>query len=215
MTKIKVAIFEDNKSRRELLKILIENTEELCCTGAYQDCRNIVKNLEKNLPDVVLMDIDMPYVNGITGLQILKDKYPGVKVLIQTIFEDDEKIFDAIISGAEGYILKKISPDNLIQAITDIMHGGSPMTPTIARRILKLFVDKKKVSGKIKFDLSQRELELLSLLVKGFSYKMIAEQCKLSCGTVNTHLSSIYSKLQVKSSTAAVAKAIDANIVIQ
>ena len=209
---IKVAIFEDNKPRRELLELLINSSEGLSCTGAYEDCRNIVKILSSNLPHVVLMDIDMPNVNGIEGLKLIRSHFPVVKVLMQTIFENDEKIFEAIIAGADGYILKKTPPVKLLEAITDVLEGGAPMTPSIARQVLLLFNSKNKKTEKNEFHLTEREQEILNLLVQGFSYKMIAAKCNVSYPTVNTHISHIYEKLHVNSGTEAVAKAIENKI---
>lgn len=211
-TMIKVAVFDDNKPRRELLQLLLSTTEGMECTGAFEDCRDVLKNILQNVPDVVLMDIDMPHVNGIEGLQLIKKQIPQVKVLMQTVFEQDEKIFDAICAGADGYILKKTPPAKLIDAITEVVSGGAPMTPTVAKQVLQLFNSKNKKAS-VDFNLSSRELEILSLLVQGLSYKMIAEKCNISYATVNSHISHIYEKLHVKSGTEAVAKAIDHKIV--
>lgn len=209
---IKVAVFDDNKPRRELLQLLLSTTEGMECTGAFEDCRDVLKNILQNVPDVVLMDIDMPHVNGIEGLQLIKKQIPQVKVLMQTVFEQDEKIFDAICAGADGYILKKTPPAKLIDAISEVVSGGAPMTPTVAKQVLQLFNSKNKKAS-VDFNLSGRELEILSLLVQGLSYKMIAEKCNISYATVNSHISHIYEKLHVKSGTEAVAKAIDQKIV--
>ena len=210
---IKVAVFDDNKPRRELLQLLLNSSDNLVCTGAFEDCRNVIKNISVNVPDVVLMDIDMPNVNGIEGLKLIKEYYPEVKIMMQTIFEDDDNIFNAIVAGADGYILKKTPPAKLLESITDIMMGGAPMTPTIARQVLQLFNNKHQRVEKKTFDLTSREEEILSLLVKGLSYKMIAAKCNISYPTVNSHISHIYEKLHVSSGTEAVAKAIEYKIV--
>ena len=209
---IKVAVFDDNKPRRELLQMLLNSTAGIECTGAFEDCRQVVKNIMQNVPDVVLMDIDMPYVNGIEGLQLIRKYFPQVKVLMQTVFEDNEEIFAAIRAGADGYILKKTPPAKLIDAISEAMSGGAPMTPTVARQVLQLFNSRNKKS-EIDFNLTDREHEILSLLVQGLSYKMIAEKCNVSYSTINTHITHIYEKLHVKSGTEAVAKAIEHKIV--
>ena len=209
---IKVAVFDDNKPRRELLEMLLNSTEGMQCTGAYEDCRDVIKNIVQHVPDVVLMDIDMPYVNGIEGLQLIKNQFPTVRILMQTVFEDDEKIFAAICAGADGYILKKTPPAMLIDAISEAMSGGAPMTPTVARQVLLLFNNRNKKSV-TDFNLTERETEILSMLVQGLSYKMIAAKCNVSYSTVNSHISHIYEKLHVKSGTEAVAKAIDQKIV--
>jgi len=161
---------------------------------------------------VVLMDIDMPHVNGIEGLALIKQQFPQVKVLMQTIFEDEDKIFNAIIAGADGYILKKASPMKLLEGIRDVMEDGAPMTPVVAKQVLKLFSNRPKTISKNDFDLTPRETEMLTLLVEGYSYKMIAAKCNVTYATVNTHISSIYQKLHVSSGTEAVALAIEAGI---
>ena len=209
---IKVAVFEDNKPRRELLELLLNSTAGMECTGAFEDCRHVVKNITQNIPDVVLMDIDMPYVDGIEGLQLIKNQFPQVKILMQTVFEEEDKIFAAICAGADGYILKKTSPAKLIDAIFEIMSGGAPMTPTVARQVLQLFNGRNRKTA-VNFNLSEREHEILSMLVQGLSYKMIAAKCNIAYPTVNSHISHIYEKLHVKSGTEAVAKAIAQRIV--
>lgn len=212
MQTIKVAVFDDNKPRRELLGILIDSTNDFICTGSFEDCRNVIKNISASRPDVVLMDIDMPYVNGIEGLKLIKEKFPEIKILMQTIFEDEEKIFEAIVAGADGYILKKTTPAKLLEALKDVAEGGSPMTPTVAKQVLLLFKNKNKQLPKNNFDLTTREQEILVHLVQGLSYKMIAAKCNISYPTVNSHISHIYEKLHVSSGTEAVAKAIEHNI---
>jgi len=209
---IKVAVFDDNKPRRELLEMLLNSTTGMQCTGAFEDCRDVIKNIVQNIPDVVLMDIDMPHVNGIEGLQLIRKQFPQVKILMQTVFEDDEKIFAAICAGADGYILKKTPPAKLIDSIHEAMSGGAPMTPTVARQVLLLFNNRNKKSA-TDFNLTTREHEILSMLVQGLSYKMIADKCNVSYSTVNSHISHIYEKLHVKSGTEAVAKAIEQKIV--
>ena len=213
MKTIKVAVFDDNRPRRELLQLLLNNSEGLTCTGAFEDCRNIVDNISNLVPDVILMDIDMPNVNGIEGLILVRGHFSTIKVLMQTIFEDDDKVFDAIVAGADGYILKKTPPAKLLEAITDVMEGGAPMTPTVARQVLLLFNKKHERIQKKDFNLSAREQEILGYLVQGLSYKMIAEKCFISYPTVNSHISHIYEKLHVSSGTEAVAKAMEYKIV--
>ena len=212
MKTIKIAVFDDNQPRREFLQILLDSTEGFQCTGAYEDCRDVLRYIAAELPDVVLMDIDMPHVNGIEGLGLIKQQFPQVKVLMQTIFEDEEKIFKAIMAGADGYILKKASPIKLLEGIREVTEGGAPMTPVVAHQVLQLFNNKNKSIAKIDFDLTPRETEILSLLVEGYSYKMIAAKCNVSYATVNTHISSIYQKLKVSSGTEAVAKAIESGM---
>jgi DNA-binding NarL/FixJ family response regulator len=210
---IKVAVFDDNKTRRNGLQLLIDATEEMKCVGAFEDCSDVIRNIDAANPDVVLMDIDMPNVNGIEGVKLIRENNSDIKILMQTVFEEDEKIFASICAGADGYILKKASPAKLIESIIDVMQGGAPMTPTIARQVLKLFGQQNSKNKKNSFNLTERELEILSLLVQGLSYKMIAEQCHISYPTVNTHIKHIYEKLQVHSVVEAVTKAIENKIV--
>lgn len=213
MTQITIVVFDDNKPRRELLELLINSTEGMACKGAFEDCRDVLKRLVDIMPDVVLMDIDMPHVNGIEGLKAIRKQFPQIKVLMQTIFEDEEKIFDAICEGADGYILKKTTPDKLLDAIRDVHAGGAPMTPIVAKQVLLRFSNKPNRTQKNNFDLTAREQEILKLLVQGLSYKMIAAQCNISYPTVNTHVSHIYEKLHVSSAVEAVTKAMNEGIV--
>lgn len=213
MQEIKVAVFDDNKPRRELLQLLLNSSDGLICTGAFEDCRNIVKKLCADIPDVILMDIDMPFVNGIEGLKEVRAHFPTVKVMMQTVFEDEERIFEAIVNGADGYLLKKTPPAKLLEAISEVMEGGAPMTPAIARQVLLLFNGQHRYTEKKDFNLSAREQEILAYLVKGLSYKMITDKCNISYPTVNSHISHIYEKLHVSSGTEAVAKALANKIV--
>ena len=210
---IKVVIFEDNRSLREGLAALIGGTQGFECAGAFPNCNNLLKNISHTQPDVVLMDIEMPGINGIEAVAMIKEEYPDIKILMETIFDDDEKIFNSICAGAEGYILKHTLPAEIMEAIKEIHEGGSPMTPSIANRVLKMVKDKPDISGKESFNLSAREKEILLCLVKGMSYKMVADTCFISIETVNVHIKNIYRKLQVHSKSEAVAKAIKGRIV--
>lgn len=209
MKNITVIIVEDNKPRRELLRLLIDSSDGFRCLGVLEDGRDIAQHCLELKPDVVLMDIDMPHVNGVEALILLRKAMPSVKVLMQTVFDDEAKIFDAIMAGADGYILKKISPDKLIEAVRDVATGGSPMTPTVAHHVLNVFRKKHEKVKRQDFQLSEREQEILSYLVQGLSYKMIADKCNVSYSTVNSHISHIYQKLHVSSGPQAVAKAIE------
>jgi len=213
MQQIKVAIFEDNKHLREGLYYLINGTEGFSCTGALDDANDLQFHLRKTLPDVVLMDIEMPGMNGIEAVKIIKQQFPSVQVLMQTIFHDDDNIFNAICAGASGYILKTTSPAGYIEAIRDVYNGGSPMTGSIARRVLELF--QKNISPAIShnYQLTPKEKEILQHLVKGKSFKMIAEAIDSSYETVRTHMKNIYAKLHVNSNTEAVSKALREKIV--
>jgi DNA-binding NarL/FixJ family response regulator len=209
----RITIFDDNDNRREGLELLINLTDGMTCAGAFPDCGNVLHDIEISKPDVVLMDIDMPNVNGIEGVKIIRKKYPVLKILMQTVFEDDDKIFASICAGADGYILKKTQPHDLVKAILEALDGGAPMTPRIARQVLRLIQNKNSVNLNEDFNLTKREHEILSHLVEGLSYKMIGDRCNISVSTVNTHIQNIYEKLHVNSVAAAVAKAMENKIV--
>ena len=209
----KVAVFDDNLARREGLQLLINAMDQMQCVGIFPDCTDAVHRLKSNLPDVVLMDINMPNVDGIEGLKKIKAVYPEIKVIMQTIFEEEDKILEAISSGADGYIIKQKSPMKLIDGIIEVMEGGAPMTPSVAFKVLKLFNNVNKSTENSEIHLTSRESEILHFLVDGYSYKMIAEKCFISYATVNKHISNIYTKLQVNSVAAAVSKAIREGLV--
>lgn len=209
----RIAIFDDNDSRREGLEMLINLTEGLQCVGSFTDCQQVLTDIKTCKPAAVLMDIDMPYVNGIEGVKLIRTVYPDLKILMQTVFEDDDKIFESICAGADGYILKKAQPVAIIQAIHDVLDGGAPMTPSIARKVLNLMSRNHKPQQFEDFNLTKREQEILHYLVKGLSYKMIADECNISLNTVVTHIQHIFEKLHVNSGTAAVAKAISNKLV--
>lgn len=210
---LRVAIYDDNRSRRDSLQLLINATEEFDFAGAYHDCSNVIENTVKQEPDVILMDIDMPNVDGIEGVYKVKSQFPEVKVLMQTVFEDNSKIFEAICAGANGYLLKQASPEELLAAIKDVFNDGAPMTPSIANKVLGLLQGSLKQNKPKDFSLTGREQEVLSLLVEGYSYKMIADKCHISYATVNSHVTKIYSKLQVKSVASAVSLAVREGLV--
>ena len=210
---IKVVIYEDNRSLREGLAAMIGGTAGFECVGAYANCNNLLKNISLDKPDVVLMDIEMPGINGIEAVGMIKEEFPEMKVLMETIFDDDEKIFNSICAGAEGYILKHTSPAEIMEAIKEIYEGGSPMTPSIANRVLKMVKTRPETGPRESFDLTDREKEILTCLVKGMSYKMVADNCFISIDTVGVHIKNIYKKLQVHSKSEAVAKAIRGKII--
>jgi DNA-binding NarL/FixJ family response regulator len=210
---IKVVIFEDNKSLRQGLYQLINGSEGFSCVGAFEDCLDLLKNIEEVRPDVVLMDIEMPGINGIEAVEMLREKYPELKILMQTIFEDSEKIFKSILAGASGYILKNTSPSRILDFIKDTYEGGAPMSPSVATKVLKMVAQQPPFIKANTFNLSDREKEILSCLVKGMSYKLIAAACFISTDTVRGHIRHIYEKLHVHSKGEAVATAIKSKIV--
>lgn len=211
---IRVAIFEDNKHLRGTFQLLLETAEGYTCTGAYPDCRDLVPQLEANPCDIVLMDIEMPGMNGIEATKVIKANFPGVLVLIQTVFFEDEHIFNAICAGASGYILKSTPPSGYLQAIADVKAGGSPMTPGIARRVLELFkTNLQPAIANDSYHLTNQEKKVLLQLTEGKSYKLIAAELFVSVDTIKTHVRNIYAKLHVHSGTEAVIKAIRDKIV--
>lgn len=213
MKKIRVAIFEDNRNLREGLFNLLETSDQFTCVGAFAHCERVVENIKETQPDVILMDIELPTVNGIEAVRLIREKYPDVKILMETIFEEDEKIFQSICNGAQGYILKNTPPEEILEAIREIYEGGAPMSPIIASKVLRMFKSNLSNQKDSSFNLSSREKEILKCLVEGMSYKMIADTCFISADTVNGHIKNIYKKLQVHSKGEAVAKAIKGKIV--
>ena len=210
---IKIVVFDDHQERRNALKLMISLETDMICTGDYEDCSDLVDKFCAEVPDVVLMDIHMPGVDGIEGVKLLQQHYPQVLIIMQTVFEDDDNLFKCLQAGAHGYILKQTPNDKVVDAIRDVMTGGAPMTPAIARRVLQHFGKNKPKSNNENYNLSKRELDILSQLVKGLSHKMIAAELYISIFTVNNHVKNIYQKLQVHSVSEAVATAIQKSIV--
>lgn len=210
---ISVTIFEDNKHLRETFQLLLGSAEGFSCTGAYPDCEDMLDHIAEKPCDVVLMDIEMPGMNGIAATRLIKETFPHINILIQTVFHEDGYIFDAICAGASGYILKSTTPDGYLDAIRDVQSGGSPMTPGIARRVLELFKTNLQPTPAKDYNLTAQEKKILQLLVAGKSYKMIAAELFISTETVKTHVSNMYAKLHVHSGTEAVALALKDKIV--
>ncbi|MBK8521434.1 MAG: response regulator transcription factor [Chitinophagaceae bacterium] len=197
---IRVFIYDDSSERRDSLKALINLNDNLKFTGEAANCKNVLADVEKFNPDVVLMDINMPEVDGIEGLKLIKTKYPEVKVLMQTAYDDSDKIFTSIKNGASGYILKNDKPQRILQAIEEVYEGGAVMNPAIAQKVLDYFKPNEKKSP-----LSPKENEVLALLAEGLSYKMVADKLAVSYSTINTHTKRIYEKLHISSLGEAIA----------
>ena len=209
---IKILIYEDNPQLREGLTMLINGSEGFEVLAAYKNCNNVIDEVQAWKPDVILMDIDMPGTNGIEGLKQIRAVGSEVKILMLTVFDDNKNVFDAIKAGASGYILKKTAPARLLEYIAEAASGGAPMTSSIATQVLKMFSESNKDSGE-DYNLSDREKQVLSLLVNGYSYKMIASEMIISIDTVRSHIKKIYEKLHVNSKSEAVAKAFKDKIV--
>jgi DNA-binding NarL/FixJ family response regulator len=205
---IRILLFEDNDALRQSLKLLLETDETCSVVGDFSNCVEAKALVKKLQPDVVVMDIDMPSMTGIEGVRLVKEAKPDTEVIMNTVFEDDDRLFAAFCAGATGYILKKHSNQRIISAVQDVIQGGTPLSPGIARRMLQFF-QKKTVD----YNLTPREIEVLGWLVKGYSYKMIAEVCFLSVETIKTHLKNIYTKLHVNCATEAVVKALREGII--
>jgi DNA-binding NarL/FixJ family response regulator len=209
---IRVAIFDDNSAFVRSLELLLKDSDDYVLAGAFPNALNALQKVAKSKPDVIIMDIKMPEVSGIEAVQIIKKEHPTIQIMMQTVFEDDDKVFAAICAGASGYILKGTSPGKVLEAIAEVYTGGSPMSPSVARKVLTFFRSHQTVQTEF-YDLSKREKEILKYLVEGHSYKMIAEACFISFNTVNAHLRKIYEKLHVNSSQEAISKALRQKIV--
>lgn len=207
---IKVAVFEDNKLIREALQTILNGTPGFICTGAFVNVNQVEADVLFSKPDVILMDIEMPGRSGIEATRILKVRFPDVKVLIQTVFNDQEKIFSALCAGASGYILKSDPPSKQLEALQEVYQGGASMSPAIAQKVLSFFVQQNVILVKPEmndYSLSSREKEILSLMMEGHNYRGIADQAFISYETVRTHVKHIYKKLHVACRSEAIQKA--------
>jgi Response regulator containing a CheY-like receiver domain and an HTH DNA-binding domain len=204
MAVIKVSIVEDNDQFRSTLGNVINRSEGFKCIGQYGSAEEALEEIPKNVPDVVLMDINLPGMNGVECVARLKKLCPDTQIVMLTVYEDTDNIFNALKAGATGYLLKRTTREELLEAIRDVYKGGSPMTTHIARKVVQSF--QKMESSSPTEALTAREQEVLECLAKGFLYKEIADKLGISYETVRTHIRRIYEKLQVRSRTEAVAK---------
>lgn len=209
---VRTIIYEDNIRLRQSMEQLLQDGIGFRVVGSFPDCNDVVFHLDQLLPELVIMDIDMPGIGGIEGVRRIRSHSPEVKVIMHTVFDDDQRIFDSLCAGADGYLLKNTAPVRFIQALHDIMEGGAPMSPLIAQKVFQFF-RKRDEPLNPDFGLTAREQEILELLVQGNSYKMIASLCSISLDTVRKHIKNIYHKLHVQCGTEAVAKAIKLKIV--
>ncbi len=199
MRQIKIGIVEDNRGLREGLQEMIASAPGMSCVCSYGDAEEAIRSLAKHEPDVVLMDIHLPFRSGIECTRRLKDQSPDLQVLILTVYEDSESIFDALKAGASGYLLKRSSPAEILAAIADVVDGGSPMSSQIARQVISSFQQPAPTLEPEGEPLSERETEVLGYLTKGYTGKEIADKMCVSINTVKTHLKHIYQKLHVRS----------------
>jgi len=204
---IKVAIVEDLRDIREGLAQLINATPGFRCTGVYASMEDAIEKIPHNLPDLVLSDIGLPGMDGISGIAILKERFPDLLILMLTVYDDNERIFDALCAGACGYLLKKTPWPKLVDALKEAVEGGSPMSPEVARRVINLFREIKPPK-EATHELTPHEVRLLRMLVEGHSYKTAANELHVSVNTIKFHLRHIYEKLQVHTKSEAVAKAL-------
>ncbi len=204
---ITVAIVEDDGEISEMLSLIIDRSPGYSCKQSYGDCEHAIEGISKSPPDVVLMDIDLPKMNGIKGVKILKEKFPETDFIMLTIQEDDDSVFNSLCAGATGYLLKDTPPAALLTSIREVRDGGSPMSPSIARRIIGSFKPNSTSP------LTSRETEILEKLCDGENYRAIAEKLFISGHTVRAHIKSIYKKLQVNTRAGAVKKAINDKLI--
>lgn len=209
---IKLLVYEDNPQLREGLSMLINGSEGFEVLASFKNCNNVLSELREYNPDIILMDIDMPGTNGIAGLKQIRLVNNEVKILMLTVFDDNKNVFEAISNGANGYVLKKTPPAKLLEYIQEAQSGGAPMTSSIATQVLKMFSAINYEKGE-DYNLSDREKEVLSLLVNGYSYKMVSAEMFIAIDTVRSHIKKIYEKLHVNSKSEAVAKAFKDKII--
>ncbi len=203
---IKVLLYDDSNQFREAIAMLLGGSDGFEVVGSFNNCETAVADINILEPDVILMDIDMPGATGIDGVKMIRSKNDRVKIIMLTVFDNNQNIYDAIRFGANGYVLKKSAPDAILNAIKDVFEGGAPMNSSIATQVLQMFAGMSPAAQN--YGLSEKEKAVLKSLVDGNSYKMVAAALHISIDTVRTHIRNIYEKLQVNSKTAAVAKAL-------
>lgn len=209
---VHVAIVDDQRDIREGLRFLIDNTQGYRCTGSFGSVEEALPDLTPQRVDIVLMDLALPGMSGLEGIRRLKQRFPSLRIVALTIYEDDDRIFEALCAGASGYLLKKTPPARLLECLQDVMDGGAPMSPEVATRVIALFREHRPPS-RADHHLTPHEVRLLGLLAEGHSYKTAAAALGSSVNTVAFHMKSIYTKLQVHSKSEAVARALRDRIV--
>ncbi len=204
---VEVVVIEDHREYRDYLATLLNGTPGFRCKAVFRSMEEALQSIGVDIPDAALIDIGLPGMSGVEGIQILKDRYPQILLLTLTVYDDDERIFEALCAGASGYLLKKTLPARLIESLKEAVEGGAPMSPEVARRVVKLFREIHPPE-KADYQLSPHEIRILKLLMEGRSYRTVASELKVTPSTVSFHLQRIYEKLQVHSKTEAVAKAL-------
>ena len=209
---IRVVIIEDQRELRDGLAILINGTPGFRCVGSFRSMEDALRAISRDMPDLLLADIGLPGMSGTEGIRILKERYPDLPMIALTVYDDDDEIFGALCAGALGYLLKNTPPARLLECLKEVVSGGAPMSPEVARRVINLF-RKFRPPETASYRLTPQEAELLKLLVEGHYKKTAAHQMGISTNTVSFHLKNIYGKLQVHSKTEAVAKALRERLV--
>ena len=209
---LKIGIIEDQPKIREGLRSLIDGTDGYRCVGSFGSMEEALARVNDDLPDVLLVDIGLPGMSGIEGTRRLKDQHPGLAVLMLTVYDDDRRIFDAMCAGACGYLLKKTPPARLLESLKEVVGGGAPMSPEVARRVVALFREIRPPE-QAAYQLTPHEIRILALLVEGYNYKTAGDELGVSINTIRFHMRSIYEKLQVHSKSEAVAKALRNRII--
>jgi DNA-binding NarL/FixJ family response regulator len=203
---IKTAVIEDIKDIREGLTTLINFTDGFRCTGSYRSMEEALARLEANVPDVLLSDIGLPGMSGIEGIRIIKERFPQMQIIMLTVYDDDDRIFDALCAGASGYLLKRTPPAKLLESIREAMSGGAPVSPDVASRVIRFFREFHNPERE-DYELTPHEVRLLKLLTEGYNYQTAAEKLGVSYNTIKFHVRNIFDKLQVHSKSEAVVKA--------
>ncbi len=204
---VKAAVIEDQKETREGLQALINGTPGYRCTGAFRTMEEALGKFTHEIPQVILVDIGLPWMSGIEGIPLLKERYQDAVVLVLTVYDDDERVFSALCAGASGYLLKKTPPAKLLESLNEALAGGSPMSPEVASRVIRLFRN-LRLPERSDYDLTPHEVRLLKLLAEGHNYKTAAATLNVSVNTISFHMKHIYAKLHVHSKSEAVAKAL-------
>lgn len=209
---IRVAIVEDDPAAQEALRLLIDDTEGFRCTGAFGSAEQALRNLREPAPDVLLLDISLPGMPGSEAVLHFHERHPRMAILMLTLHDDEERIFQSLCNGANGYLLKKTPPSRLLHAIREARESGAPLSPEIAQKVVRLFRDFRP-PAKVEADLTRLELKLLSLLSEGYSYQSAADEMRVSVNTVRNYIRSVYDKLHVHSKSEAVSKALKAGLI--
>ena len=208
---LRVALIEDEREVRDGLAALIQGTSGFACAATYRTMEEALQDISRVMPDLVLLDLGLPGMSGIDGIGVLRERYPELPLVALTVYDDNDRVFDALCAGASGYLLKNTPPARLLESLTDAAKGGAPMSPEIARRVVRLFRDLRPERASCR--LTAQETELLKLLVEGHHYKTAASTMNVSINTISFHLKNIYTKLQVHSKSEAVAKALRQRLV--